>query len=92
MPTADLLTGNKTESFYERSDVAVVPAGGVVAEAMVALVLADAALEKFGGDHIGELKRNFKSFESTVGPREQIEQDSIESAKADAAEDDGGED
>lgn len=92
MPTADLLTGNKTESFYERSDVAVVPAGGVVAEAMVALVLADAALEKFGGDHIGELKRNFKSFESTVGPREQIEQDSIESAQADAAEDDGGED
>jgi chorismate synthase len=70
MPTADLLTGEETESFYERSDVCVVPAGGVVGEAMVAIVLADAILEKFGGDHVEELRRNFEGFVATVGPRE----------------------
>ena len=72
MPTADLLTGDETESFYERSDVAVVPAGGVVGEAMVAIVLADAVLEKFGGDHVTELRRNFEAFSATVGPRERL--------------------
>ena len=70
MPTADLLTGEETQSFYERSDVAVVPAGGVIGEAMVAIVLADAMLEKFGGDHVAEILRNFESFVATVGPRE----------------------
>ena len=70
MPTADLLTGEETESFYERSDVCVVPAGGVVGEAMVAIVLADAILEKFGGDHVEELRRNLEGFMATVGPRE----------------------
>ncbi len=70
MPTADLLTGEETQSFYERSDVAVVPAGGVVGEAMVAIVLAGAVLEKFGGDNIDELRRNFEAFQATVGPRE----------------------
>lgn len=70
MPTADLLTGEETQSFYERSDVAVVPAAGVIGEAMVAIVLAGAVLEKFGGDHIDELVRNFEAFEATVGPRE----------------------
>jgi len=70
MPTADLLTGEETESFYERSDVCVVPAGGVVGEAMVALVLADAILEKFGGDHVEEVRRNLDGFMVTVGPRE----------------------
>jgi chorismate synthase len=70
MPTADLLTGKETESFYERSDVCVVPAGGVVGEAMVAIVLADAILEKFGGDHMEELRRNLEGFMATVGPRE----------------------
>ena len=73
MPTADLLTGEETESFYERSDVAVVPAGGVIGEAMVAIVLADAVLEKFGGDHVAELRRNFEAFQATVGPRERID-------------------
>ncbi len=72
MPTADLLTGEETESFYERSDVAVVPAGGVVGEAMVAIVLADAVLEKFGGDHVTELHRNVEAFQATVGPRERL--------------------
>ena len=47
---------------YERSDVCVVPAAGVAAEAMVALTLARAALEKFGGDSIGETKRNFHGY------------------------------
>ena len=70
MPTADLLTGEETQSFYERSDVAVVPAGGGIGEAMVAIVLADAMLEKFGGDHVDEIYRNFESFMATVGPRE----------------------
>ncbi len=70
MPTADLLTGEETTSFYERSDACVVPAGGVIGEAMVAIVLADAVLEKFGGDHVAELRRNFEAFIATVGPRE----------------------
>ncbi len=70
LATADLLTGEEATSFYERSDVAVVPAGGVVGEAMVAIVLADAMLEKFGGDHVDEIIRNFESFAATVGPRE----------------------
>ena len=70
MPTADLLTGRETTSFYERSDACVVPAGGVVGEAMVAIVLAEAALEKFGGDHVDELRRNCEAFMRTVGPRE----------------------
>ena len=70
MQTADLLTGEETQSFYERSDVAVVPAAGVIGEAMLAIVLADAVLEKFGGDHVAELRRNFEAFAATVGPRE----------------------
>ena len=70
MPTADLLTGEETMSFYERSDTAVVPAAGVIGEAMVAIVLADAMLEKFGGDNIDEIRRNFEAFVATVGPRE----------------------
>ncbi len=70
LPTADLLTGEETTAFYERSDVAVVPAAGVIGEAMVAIVLAGAVIEKFGGDHLAEMRRNFEAFEATVGPRE----------------------
>ncbi|HUP21186.1 MAG TPA: chorismate synthase [Gemmatimonadota bacterium] len=54
--SVDLSTGEETESKYVRSDVVVVPAGSVVAEAMVALVLAGAALEKLGGDHVGDTR------------------------------------
>ena len=54
---------------YERSDVCVVPAAAVVAEAMVSVVLAGAALEKFGGDNLDETLRNYRSFMATVGPR-----------------------
>ncbi len=69
LPTADLITAELTPSFYERADVCVVPAAGVIGEAMVALVLADAALEKFGGDHLRETLRNFHAFQKTIGPR-----------------------
>ncbi len=61
--------GELTPAFYERSDVCVVPAAGVIGEAMVALVLADAALEKFGGDHMRETVRNFEAYMKTIGPR-----------------------
>ena len=47
---------------YERSDVAVVPAAGVIGEAMVALVLAQAFLEKFGGDSLAETRRNYEGY------------------------------
>ncbi len=73
MPTADLLTGEETTSFYERSDVCVVPAGGVIGEAMLAIVLAGAALDKFGGDHIDEFGRNCRAYQETVGPRDRRE-------------------
>jgi chorismate synthase len=69
LPSADLITGDSTPAFYERSDVCVVPAAGVIGEAMVALVLADAALEKFGGDHLRESLRNFAAYMKTIGPR-----------------------
>jgi chorismate synthase len=47
---------------YERSDVCVVPAGGVAGEALVSLVLAQAMVEKFGGDSLGEMRRNFDGY------------------------------
>jgi len=53
----------------ERSDVTAVPAMGVIAEAMVAFVVADAFLEKFGGDSLGETKRNFDGYVSYLGER-----------------------
>ena len=73
LPSADLLTGNEIDALYERSDTCVVPAAGVIGEAMVAIVLARAALEKFGGDHLSEFVRNCDGFRSTVGPRERRE-------------------
>ncbi len=70
LPSADLHTGEEIAAHYERSDVCVVPAAGVIVEAMMAIVLATAALEKFGGDSLGETLRNFRAFQSTTGPRE----------------------
>ena len=55
-------TREPTKAAYERSDVCVVPAAGVAAEAMVALVIAKLALEKFGGDSAGELCRNYRGY------------------------------
>jgi len=69
LPSADLATGEAIEAHYERSDVCVVPATGVIGEAMVAIVLAAAMLEKFGGDHIDETKRNYQGYLKTIGPR-----------------------
>jgi chorismate synthase len=69
LPTADLLTAELTPAFYERADVCVVPAAGVIGEAMVAIVLADAILEKFGGDHLNETLRNYRAYMQTIGPR-----------------------
>jgi len=60
--TVDVATGEAAEAHHQRSDVCAVPAAGVVAEAMVALVLANSVLEKFGGDSIGETKRNLESY------------------------------
>lgn len=62
LDTIDVKTGVAAKAINQRSDVCAVPAAGVVAEAMVALVLAEAVLEKFGGDSVGETKRNFESY------------------------------
>ncbi|WP_344469034.1 MULTISPECIES: chorismate synthase [Glycomyces] len=60
--TIDTATGEAAEAINQRSDVCAVPAGGVVAEHMVAYVLAEAALEKFGGDSVAESRRNFEQY------------------------------
>ena len=60
--TADMVSKEPVEAAYERSDWCVVPAGGVAGEAMVALVLADAFLQKFGGDSIAETRRNYEGY------------------------------
>jgi chorismate synthase len=60
--TVDVATGEAASAHHQRSDVCAVPAAGVVAEAMVALVLADAVLEKFGGDSLPETRRNLQAY------------------------------
>jgi chorismate synthase len=62
LDTIDVSTGEAAKAINQRSDVCAVPAAGVVAEAMVALVLAEAVLEKFGGDSVTETRRNFESY------------------------------
>ena len=62
LDTIDTKSGEAAKAINQRSDVCAVPAAGIVAEAMVALVLADAVLEKFGGDSVYETKRNFESY------------------------------
>ena len=64
--SVDVHTGEEVNAHYERSDICVVPAGAVVAEAMLALVLAEALLEKFGGDSIDELSRNLDGYRATL--------------------------
>jgi chorismate synthase len=66
MQSIDLKTKEKTEAHYERSDVCVVPAAGVIGEAVVALTLADAFLEKFGADSMTELERNYRGYMETI--------------------------
>ena len=60
--TVDVVTGEPARAINQRSDVTAVPAAGVVAEAMTALVLADAVLEKFGGDSVAETARNAEAY------------------------------
>ncbi|MCI0383373.1 chorismate synthase [Streptomyces sp. CNQ085] len=62
LATVDVATGEATRAHHQRSDVCAVPAAGIVAEAMVALVLADAVAEKFGGDSVAETRRNVTGF------------------------------
>jgi chorismate synthase len=62
LSTVDVATGGPATAINQRSDVCAVPAAAVVAEAMVALVLAAAAVEKFGGDSVDEVRRNLDSY------------------------------
>ena len=67
LETVDVATGASTISFKERTDVTAVPALGVVTEAMMALVLANEALRKFGGDSVEEFTRNHASYVANLG-------------------------
>ncbi|MGA7238498.1 MAG: chorismate synthase [Bryobacteraceae bacterium] len=66
LESVDLATRDSALAAYERSDVCVVPAAGVIGEAMVAIVLAQAFLEKFGGDSLGETRRNYEGYKEQV--------------------------
>ena len=66
LDTIDVATGQAAKAINQRSDVCAVPAAGIVAVAMAALVLADAVLEKFGGDSVQETKRNFENYINTL--------------------------
>ena len=72
LPSVDLDTGELVQAHYERSDVCQVPPAGVIGESMVALTLADAFMEKMGGDSIPETKRNYSSYLNTVRPRKSM--------------------
>lgn len=66
LPTVDVASGEQAKAHHQRSDVSAVPAAGVVAEAMVALILADAAVEKFGGDSVAETRRNLENYLTAI--------------------------
>jgi chorismate synthase len=70
LATVDMATGDEAVAIHQRSDVCAVPAAGVVAEAMVALVLARAVLEKFGGDSLAETRRNIDAYLRTVAEQQ----------------------
>jgi chorismate synthase len=69
LATVDLASGGAAQAASERSDVTAVPAMGVIAEALVAVVLADAMLEKFGGDSLAEMRRNYDGYVEALGHR-----------------------
>ncbi len=69
LPSIDLITGEPMQAHVERSDVCVVPAAGVIGEAMLAIVLADVLLEKFGGDSLGEMKENYRAYMESITTR-----------------------
>jgi chorismate synthase len=62
LSSIDVVTKEASAAAFERSDIVAVPAAGVIGEAMVAIVLADAAREKFGGDSLKEMRRNFEGY------------------------------
>jgi chorismate synthase len=66
LPSIDLRSGEKVKAHYERSDICVLPAAGVIGEAMLAIVLADACLEKFGGDNLKETLANYRNYLSNI--------------------------
>ena len=76
LATVDMATGEEAVAIHQRSDVCAVPAAGVVAEAMVALVLARAALEKFGGDSLTETRRNIEGYLRAIAERQALAADS----------------
>ncbi|MGH7483334.1 MAG: chorismate synthase, partial [Longimicrobiales bacterium] len=67
--SVDLTSGDRADAIRERSDVVALAAAGVVGEAMVAIVLADAMLEKFGGDSLLEMRRNYDGYIRSLGSR-----------------------
>ena len=69
LQTVDMDNGAAATGIHQRSDVCAVPAAGVVAESMAALVVARAVTEKFGGDSLDEVKRNFESYQTYVQQR-----------------------
>ena len=69
LATIDVVTGEASTAHHQRSDVCAVPAAGIVAEAMVAMVLADALLEKFGGDSVAETRRNLQAYLAELDAR-----------------------
>jgi chorismate synthase len=69
LASVDLRSGEKVLAHFERADTCIVPAAGVIGEAMLAIVLAEAFLEKFGGDHIEESRRNYQGFCEQVNDR-----------------------
>jgi chorismate synthase len=66
LSTIDVKSGEPAKAHHQRSDVCAVPAAGIVAEAMVSLVIANAVLEKFGGDSVIETKRNLTSYLASI--------------------------
>lgn len=70
LATFDTTSGEPAAAHHQRSDVCAVPAAGVVAEAMVAFVLADAAIEKFGGDSVAETARNARAYLDSLAQRD----------------------
>jgi chorismate synthase len=69
LATVDVATGEASTAHHQRSDVCAVPAAGIVAEAMAAMVLADAVLEKFGGDSVRETRRNIEAYQAELAER-----------------------
>jgi chorismate synthase len=69
LPSIDLRTKQKVQAYFERSDICRVPSAGVIGEAMLAIVLAEAFLEKFGGDHIEETRHNYRAYLDSIGPK-----------------------